>query len=93
MPIHLHNVQHGHRISNLLPFQRDGLYIFAPDEGQMSLVSLITSGLLDEYPGLQFVYTEAGTGFIKPLVATRSGPRGASYQITLDQEERWLTGG
>jgi predicted TIM-barrel fold metal-dependent hydrolase len=68
MPIYLHNVQHGHRISNLALFQRDGLYIFAPDEGQMSLVSLITSGLLDEYPALKFIYTEAGTSFIKPLV-------------------------
>src|SRR4029453_1201175 len=68
MPIYLHNVQHGHRISNLPPFQRDGLYIFAPQEGQMSLVSLITSGLLDEYPKLQFIFTEAGTSFIKPLV-------------------------
>jgi predicted TIM-barrel fold metal-dependent hydrolase len=68
MPIYLHNVQHGHRISNLSVFQRDGLYIFAPPEGQMSLVSLITSGLLDEFPGLQFVFTEAGTSFIKPLV-------------------------
>jgi len=68
MPIYLHNVQHGHRISNLPPFQRDGLYIFAPQEGQMSLVSLITSGLLDEFPKLQFIFTEAGTSFIKPLV-------------------------
>ena len=68
MPLYLHNVQHGHRISNLLPFQRDGLYIFAPQEGQMSLVSLFTSGLLDALPKLQFIYTEAGTAFIKPLV-------------------------
>ena len=68
MPLYLHNVQHGHRISNLLPFQRDGLYIFAPQEGQMSLVSLFTSGLLDALPKLQFIYTEAGTSFIKPLV-------------------------
>jgi predicted TIM-barrel fold metal-dependent hydrolase len=68
MPIYLHNVQHGHRISNMPAFQRDGLYIFAPQEGQMSLVSLITSGLLDEFPHLQFVFTEAGTAFIKPLV-------------------------
>jgi len=68
MPIYLHNVQHGHRISNLPIFQRDGLYIFAPQEGQMSLVSLITSGLLDEFPKLQFIFTEAGTSFIKPLV-------------------------
>jgi predicted TIM-barrel fold metal-dependent hydrolase len=68
MPIYLHNVQHGHRISNLPMFQRDGLYIFAPQEGQMSLVSLITSGLLDEFPRLQFIFTEAGTAFIKPLV-------------------------
>lgn len=68
MPIYLHNVQHGHRLSNLPIFQRDGLYIFAPQEGQMSLVSLITSGLLDEFPKLQFIFTEAGTSFIKPLV-------------------------
>jgi predicted TIM-barrel fold metal-dependent hydrolase len=68
MPIYLHNVQHGHRMSNLPPFQRDGLYIFAPQEGHMSLVSLFTSGLLDEFPQLQFIYTEAGTAFIKPLV-------------------------
>lgn len=68
IPIYLHNVQHGHRISNLMPFQRDGLYIFAPQEGQMSLVSLLTSGLLDEFPKLQFIFTEAGTSFIKPLV-------------------------
>jgi predicted TIM-barrel fold metal-dependent hydrolase len=68
VPIYLHNVQHGHRISNLLPFQRDGLYIFAPQEGQMSLVSLFTSGLLDEFPKLQFIFTEAGTSFIKTLV-------------------------
>jgi len=67
-PIYLHNVQHGHRMSNLPAFQRDGLYIFAPQEGQMSLVSLITSGLLDEFPKLQFIFTEAGTSFIKPLV-------------------------
>jgi predicted TIM-barrel fold metal-dependent hydrolase len=68
MPIYLHNVQHGHRISNMSAFQRDGLYIFAPQEGQMSLVSLFTSGLLDEFPKLQFIFTEAGTSFIKPLV-------------------------
>ena len=68
MPIYLHNVQHGHRISNLSAFQSDGLYVFAPQEGQMSLVSLITSGLLDEFPKLQFIFTEAGTAFIKPLV-------------------------
>lgn len=67
MPIYLHNIQHGHRISNLPNFQKDGLYFFAPQEGQVSLVSLVTSGLLDDFPGLQVVFTEAGTGFIKPL--------------------------
>jgi predicted TIM-barrel fold metal-dependent hydrolase len=34
----------------------------------MSLVSLFTSGLLDQFPKLQFIFTEAGTSFIKPLV-------------------------
>jgi predicted TIM-barrel fold metal-dependent hydrolase len=68
MPIYLHNVQHGHRLSNLPCFQRDGLHVFAPQEGQVSLVSLFTSGLLDKFPELQFIFTEAGTSFIKPLV-------------------------
>ena len=68
MPVFLHNIQHGHRISNLPNFQKDGLYLFAPQEGQVSLVSLVTSGLLDDFPGLQFIFTEAGTGFIRPLV-------------------------
>lgn len=32
------------------------------------MVSLITSGLFDDFPKLQFIFTEAGTAFIKPLV-------------------------
>ena len=87
MPIYLHNVQHGHRISNFPLFQRDGLYIFAPEEGQMSLVSLITSGLLDEYPRLQFIYTEAGTSFIKPLVVRLDKVLEAPPIDYADQEE------
>jgi len=69
MPLFLHNIQHGHRITNLLNYQFNGLDVLAPQEGQMSLVSLITSGLLDDFPDLKFVFTEAGVGFIKPLVA------------------------
>lgn len=68
MPVFLHTVQHGHRVSNASWFQKDGLDLFAPNEGQMSLVSLFTSGLLDEHPRLKFIFTEAGTAFIKPLV-------------------------
>jgi predicted TIM-barrel fold metal-dependent hydrolase len=68
MPLFLHNIQHGHRITNLLNYQFNGLDVLAPQEGQMSLVSLITSGLLDEFPSLNFVFTEAGVSFIKPLV-------------------------
>ena len=69
MPLFLHNVQHGHRITNLMNYQFNGLDVLAPQEGQMSLVSLITSGLLDELPKLNFVFTEAGVAFIKPLAA------------------------
>ncbi|MDB5811865.1 MAG: amidohydrolase [Betaproteobacteria bacterium] len=69
MPLFLHNIQHGHRITNLMNYQFNGLDVLAPQEGQMSLVSLITSGLLDDYPNLNFVFTEAGVAFIKPLVA------------------------
>lgn len=67
MPIFLHTVQHGHRLSNNVWFQKDGLDLFSANEGQMSLVSLFTSGLLDAYPRLKFIFTEAGTAFIKPL--------------------------
>ena len=53
----------------------------------MSLVSLITSGLLDEYPRLQFVYTEAGTSFIKPLVVRLDKVLEAPPIDYADQEE------
>ncbi|MCW5574902.1 MAG: amidohydrolase [Burkholderiales bacterium] len=68
MPIVLHNIQHGHRISNLSIFQRDGLDILSPAEGQLSLLSLCTSGLFDDFPNLKVVFTEAGSAFIKPLI-------------------------
>ena len=67
MVLYLHAVQHGHRAFNLMKFQRIGLDIFAPHDGHMTLVSLITSGLLDDFPKLKVVYTEGGTVWIKPL--------------------------
>jgi uncharacterized protein len=67
MPIFLHAVQHGHRIVNLPLFQHDGLDIFAPRDAQMNLVSLITSGLLDDFPKLKFIHAEMGTKTIKSL--------------------------
>jgi predicted TIM-barrel fold metal-dependent hydrolase len=68
MPLVLHNIQHGHRISNLMVFQRDGLDVISPAEGQLSLASLCTSGLFDDFPRLKVVFTEAGSAFIKPLM-------------------------
>jgi predicted TIM-barrel fold metal-dependent hydrolase len=68
MPLLLHAVQHGHRLVNALKFQREGLDFFAPQDGIMNLVSLVTSGLLDDFPGLRFIHTESGTAWIKPLV-------------------------
>jgi predicted TIM-barrel fold metal-dependent hydrolase len=68
MPLIMHNVQHGHRISNMMIFQRDGLDTLCPAEGQMSLASLCTSGLFDDFPNLNMVFTEAGSAFIKPLL-------------------------
>jgi predicted TIM-barrel fold metal-dependent hydrolase len=69
MPLVLHlNMEHGHRSVNLMKFQREGLDIFAPKDDQMNLVSLITSGLLDDFPSLQFIHTESGTAWIRPLV-------------------------
>jgi predicted TIM-barrel fold metal-dependent hydrolase len=67
MPLFLHAVQHGHRIVNLLVFQHDGLDFFAPREAQMNLVSLITGGLLDDFPKLKFIHAEMGTRAIRSL--------------------------
>ena len=66
-PLFLHPIQHGHRIVNLLNFQKDGLDIFAPRDAQMNLASLITSGLLDDFPRLKFIQAETGTKSIKFL--------------------------
>ncbi len=68
IPILFHAVQHGHRLVNALKFQKEGLDIFAPHDNQMNLVSLITSGLLDDFPNLKIIQTEAGTAWIKPLM-------------------------
>lgn len=67
VPLFIHAVQHGHRIVNLMNFQVDGLDIFSPRDAQMNLVALITSGLLDECPGLQFIHAEMGAKSIKSL--------------------------
>ncbi len=70
IPILLHAVQHGHRLSNLPRFGSIGLDLFGSvyTEAQMNLASLITSGLLDDFPGLQVVHTEMNTEFIPYLV-------------------------
>ena len=99
MPLFLHNIQHGHRITNLLNYQLNGLDVLAPQEGQMSLVSLVTSGLLDDFPKLNFVFTEAGVSFIKPLVERLDAAHGDSL-VDYESEDaaarfnyRKLTGG
>lgn len=70
MPIILHNVPHGHSMVNVQNFQRDGLDFFAPSDAQMNLVALVTTGLLDRYPGLKIIHAEQGTGHIQELVQT-----------------------
>jgi len=99
MPLFLHNIQHGHRITNLLNYQYNGLDVLAPQEGQMSLVSLITSGLLDDFPGLAFVFTESGVSFLKPLAAHLDAAHGDAL-VDYESEDaaarfnyRKLTGG
>ena len=99
MPLFLHNIQHGHRITNLLNYQFNGLDVLAPQEGQMSLVSLITSGLLDDFPALNFVFTEAGVSFLKPLAAHLDAAHGETL-VDYESEDaaarfnyRKLTGG
>jgi predicted TIM-barrel fold metal-dependent hydrolase len=68
VPIFLHRVQHGHRILNVPKFLKYGMDFFAPDDGQMTVVSLITSGLFDAFPRLRVIHTETGTAWIKPMV-------------------------
>lgn len=69
VPLLMHTIgAHGHRLNNLMAFQQDGLEFFAPIEGHLSLVSMVTAGIFDRYPHLKVVYTEAGTAFIKPML-------------------------
>jgi predicted TIM-barrel fold metal-dependent hydrolase len=83
LPIYFHAVQHGHRLVNLRNFQMDGLDIFVPSEAQMNLVALITTGLLDKYPGLKIIHAEQGAGYIQPLAEWLDrlhGPVVAAYE-------------
>jgi predicted TIM-barrel fold metal-dependent hydrolase len=52
----------------------------------MSLVSLLTSGLLDEFPRLKFIFTEAGTEFIRPLVERLDRTFGSAV-VDFDNED------
>ena len=86
MPIILHNVPHGHSMVNLLNFQRDGLDFFAPSDALMNLVALITTGLLDRYPGLKIVHAEQGTGHI-PRLAQSLDARFKHIAPSYEEEE------
>jgi predicted TIM-barrel fold metal-dependent hydrolase len=86
MPLYLHAVQHGHRIVNLMMFQQDGLDFFAPREAQMNLVSLITSGLLDDFPKLKFIHAEMGVKAIRSLAQRLDGAFNNSSSSYEDDE-------
>jgi 2,3-dihydroxybenzoate decarboxylase len=68
VPVFLHAVQHGHRIVNLPNFRSHGLDFCAPNDAEMNLVALITSGLLDDFPELRFIHAETGTAHLRSLV-------------------------
>jgi predicted TIM-barrel fold metal-dependent hydrolase len=70
VPIFLHAVQHGHRMLNNPRFLAHGLDLMAPSDAQLNLVTLITSGLLDDFPDLKFIHAETGTAYIKSLAET-----------------------
>lgn len=67
MPLFVHNVLHGHSIQNCPRTMPLGLGPLCRTDGQVNLVSIIQSGMLDDFPRLQFVIAEQGTGWIKPL--------------------------
>jgi len=67
MPLFIHNVLHGHGVLNcprVMPLSLDEM---TPSDSHINMVSLIYSGLLDDFPGLQFIIAEQGVGWIKPL--------------------------
>jgi predicted TIM-barrel fold metal-dependent hydrolase len=92
LPVILHAYQHGHRPTNFLIYQMDGLNVFAPSESQLTMASLITSGLLDEFPGLQFVMAEQGTAFIRPLAERLDAAFHRAAQHRDDDSPRTRTG-
>lgn len=67
MPLFIHNVLHGHTVQNFPRLQALSLDDLSVSDAQVNLVSLIFSGLLDEFPGLQFIVAEQGTAWIEPL--------------------------
>lgn len=86
MPVYVHAVQHGHRIVNLMNFQIDGLDYFSPTDAQMNLVAFITSGLLDQFPGLKVVHAEMGAKHIEPLIQ-RLDARYKRIEISYEDDE------
>jgi predicted TIM-barrel fold metal-dependent hydrolase len=86
LPIYLHAVQHGHRMVNLPAYQMFGLDIFVPDDGQMTMASLITSGLLDRYPRLRFIDAEKGVGYILPLISRMDRAWRKATETVWDEE-------
>lgn len=67
MPLFIHNVLHGHSVQNfprLMPLSLDEL---SRSDAQVNMVSIIYSGLLDDFPALQFIVAEQGTAWIEPV--------------------------
>jgi len=85
LPIFLHAVQHGHRVLNVPRFTAHGLDLCAPSDSQLNLVSLITSGLLDDFPQLKMIHAETGTAYIKSL-AQLMDARFEHVPIRFDEE-------
>ncbi|MBM3572832.1 MAG: hypothetical protein FJX52_10840, partial [Alphaproteobacteria bacterium] len=85
VPIFLHAVQHGHRLVNFSRFREYGLDLLAPGDAQLNLITLITSGLLDDFPKLQFIHAEIGTACIIPLLKQMDS-RHERIPIRFDEE-------
>ena len=71
MPISIHIIQHGHKLSNLPMLQTYGIaesMLHRHVDKQMTMASLITSGLLDDFPKLKFLQVETGTAYLIPMI-------------------------
>jgi hypothetical protein len=89
MPIVLHNIQHGHRISNLMVFQRDGLDIVSRPRGAAEPRLAVHERAFRRLPESQGRLYRGGLGIYQAAGrAARCGVRESAGEITRTRTPR-----